>query len=56
MTQLKPKRRLLPARLHQFAHALSERLRAHAKGGRHATRPTRIVRRLLAMWRARRRR
>lgn len=52
MTQLKPKRSSLPARLHQFANALAERLRAHTKGGRHSTRPARIVRRLLAMWRA----
>ena len=56
MIPLKPQRNLLLARLRQFAQSLKGSLRARPRGGRHSTRPTRIVRRLLAMWRARRRR
>ena len=55
MIPTKSKRSWLLARLRQLTQSLTERLRARRRGGRHSMRPTRIVRKLLAMWRARRR-
>ena len=47
--------RLVLARLRRVGQAIKLRLTWKAKRGRHSLRPTRIARRLLAMWRARRR-
>ncbi len=47
--------RLVLARLRRVGKAISTRLRWRAKRGRHSLRPTRIARRLMAIWRARRR-
>jgi hypothetical protein len=47
--------RLVLARLRRVGQAIKLRLRWKVRRGRHAMRPTRIARRLLAMWRARRR-
>jgi hypothetical protein len=46
---------LVMARLRRVGKEIAERLRSRSRGGRHATRPTRIIRRLLALRRARRR-
>jgi hypothetical protein len=47
--------RLVLARLRRVGQAIKLRLKWKTKRGRHALRPTRIARRLLALWRARRR-
>ena len=47
---------MVARRVRRLAHDLRARIGQRLPGGRHAAHPLRVVRRLLAMWRARRRR